>query len=296
MITDRTSIAVISNPGTAADQADRLGDLLAAEQTLAEWLETTTDDPGLGQTRKAIAGGAGLIIACGGDGTVRACVEGAAGTEAAVAIIPAGTGNLLARNLGIPMDVDDAFAIARRGIDAKIDVGYANDEAFAVMAGIGLDARIMRDTDREAKNRFGVVAYATTALAHLRDERFSGSLTVDGRQLWAGQASSILVGNHGELQGGVALFPDASAEDGVLEALVTTADGLGEWLRAAWAVVRDDPAAGPIQRFSGSSLVVRTTVPVPYEIDGEERPATDEIAFRVDRDAVTVMIPKGERS
>ena len=292
MITDRTSLAVVVNPAGAQAEADVLAEHLDRSGIAASWLETTPDDPGVGQTGRAVADGANLVVACGGDGTVRACIQAAAGTDAAVGIMPAGTGNLLARNLGIPLDPQAACDVFQTGRRRRIDLGYANDEAFAVMAGIGIDARIMRDTDSDAKKRFGPAAYVATALAHLRDERFTASLLVDGREQWAGRASSILVANHGEVQGGLSIFPDASAHDGRLDSLVATADGLAEWLRAAWAVLRDDPAAGPIQRFSGVSFVARTTAPVPYEIDGEERDATTEVNFSVVPSAVSILVPK----
>lgn len=292
MITDRTSIAVVVNPAGAPEEAGVLTEWLDRSRLTASWFETTPEDPGVGQASGAISKGANMVIACGGDGTVRACIEAAAGTEATIGIIPGGTGNLLARNLGIPLDADAACDVIRAGRRRRIDLGYANDEAFAVMAGIGIDARIMRDTDSDSKKRFGAAAYVAAALAHLRDERFGASLSVDGREQWTGRASSILVANHGEVQGGLAIFPDASAHDGRLDSLVAAADSLTDWLRAGWAVLRDDPAAGPIQRFSGVSLVARTTTPVPYEIDGEEREATTEVNFSVVPGAVSILVPK----
>src|ERR1700744_2037965 len=90
------------------------------------WLETTREDPGRGQAESAVSAGVDLVLACGGDGTVTACAEGITGTGGPLAIIPMGTGNLLARNLGLPMGTDDALAVALGGVQAPIDAGRVN--------------------------------------------------------------------------------------------------------------------------------------------------------------------------
>lgn len=285
-------IAVVANPAGAAEESEQLRRLLNDRAVEAAWFDTTPDDPGVGQTRRAIEQGADTVLACGGDGTVRACLEAAAGTDTAIAILPAGTGNLLARNLGVPTDPDEAFDVAISGVPKAIDLGIANEEAFAVMAGIGLDARIMRDTERQAKERFGVGAYVASTFRHLRDEPFEARVTFDGDMVWAGRASSILIGNHGELQGGVSLFPDASATDSRLDLLITTASGPVDWLRTAWALLmgRDDRTR--LERGTAEHIVVEARSPVPYEIDGEERDAVQRVEIRLQPLASNVMIPE----
>ena len=107
------------------------------------WLETTREDPGRGQAESAVSAGIGLVIACGGDGTVTACAEGVSGTGVPLAIIPLGTGNLLARNIGLPTGLDEALAVALGGVQQPIDAGRVNGTLFVVMAGLGLDARML---------------------------------------------------------------------------------------------------------------------------------------------------------
>jgi diacylglycerol kinase family enzyme len=101
------------------------------------WLETTPDDPGRGQAESAVSAGVDLVLACGGDGTVTACAEGVTGTGVPLAIIPMGTGNLLARNVGVPMGMDEALAVALGGVQQPIDAGRVNGTLFVVMAGLG---------------------------------------------------------------------------------------------------------------------------------------------------------------
>src|SRR5260221_12235374 len=122
------------------------------------WLETTREDPGTGQARSAVSAGAGLVLACGGDGTVAACAEGVTGTGVPLAIIPMGTGNLLARNIGLPAGLDEALAVALGGADRAIDAGRVNGALFVVMAGLGLDARMLSGTSDPLKKRLGWLA------------------------------------------------------------------------------------------------------------------------------------------
>ncbi len=288
-------VAFIVNPVSEEGIERRLGEAMARIGVDGDWYATTETDPGSAQTEEAIARGAGLIVACGGDGTVRACVEVAAKHGTPVALIPTGTGNLLARNLGIPLDLDAAAGLVKEGTTHEIDVGFVNDEAFVVMAGIGLDAALMRDTDRTAKNAVGSIAYVVSALRHLHDDKFECSIEVDSAPTWRGRASSALVANHGKLQGGVALFPDADAADGRVDLLVVSAQGIGDWLRAALAVIRNDGTGGPVNRAAGRQISITTGRPVPYQLDGEERDPATEFSVGVGDERAAIVTPKDGR-
>src|SRR5579862_3672258 len=133
------------------------------------WLETTPEDPGQSQAKSAVSDGVDLVLACGGDGTVTACAEGVTGSRVPLAIIPMGTGNLLARNVGLPMGLDEALAVALEGAQQPIDAGRVNGTLFVVMAGLGLDARMLSDTSDQLKKRLGWFAYAISAVRHLGD-------------------------------------------------------------------------------------------------------------------------------
>lgn len=294
MSTRAQSVTVVFNPVGAEEVTADLREALAGRGMDAAWVETTRDDPGKGQARRAAQNGADLVIACGGDGTVRACAEALAGTGTALAVVPAGTGNLLAHNLGIPTDAARALEIALTGRRRKIDVGYVNGEAFTVMAGAGIDAVIMRDTDRSDKDRLGVLAYMKTALAHLNDRRVPASVRVDGEPAWSGKTATFLAANHGALQAGVTLFPDADSSDGRLDFLAVSARGLRAWLGTAIAVVFGRARAQNFERRQGERATVTFAEPTPYELDGEEREPATELDFTVEQGSLTVCVPEGQ--
>ena len=181
------------------------------------------------QVEKALAHKAELIFVWGGDGMVQQCVDVIAGTDARVAIIPAGTANLLATNLGIPKDIEAGGRHRPGRAQRRIDVGRLNGERFAVMAGAGLDAQMIGDADGGLKDRVGRVAYVWTGAKHLREKPFRAKIVVDGARWYDGEASCILLGNVGKLFGGVEAFEDAQPDDGVLELGVVAADGVREW-------------------------------------------------------------------
>ena len=175
--------------------------------------------------------GAELLFAWGGDGTVQRCIDALAGSDTALAILPAGTANLLATNLDIPQDIEQAVAIGLRGERHQIDVGRFEGERFAVMAGRGIDASMIQQADGTLKDRLGRVAYVWTGSQNLRAKPFRAKITVDGAPWYAGDASCILVGNVGRLFGGIEVFEDARPDDGRLEIGVVNAEGVADWVR-----------------------------------------------------------------
>ncbi len=233
------------------------------------WLETTPEDPGRGQAKSAVSAGVGLVLACGGDGTVTACAEGVIGTGVPLAIIPMGTGNLLARNLGLPMDLDEALAVALGGVQHPIDAGRVNGMLFVVMAGLGLDARMLSGTSDPLKKRLGWFAYAISAVRHLGDRPMRVTVSADGGQRRRMRANTLIVGNVGSLQGGLPLLPDARPDDGMLDAVVLVAGGLTGWLAAAANILLRRPARGGIYRIQFTELQVTLDQEQLWELDGE---------------------------
>jgi YegS/Rv2252/BmrU family lipid kinase len=257
------------------------------------WLETTPEDPGRGQAKSAVAAGADLVLACGGDGTVTACAEGVTGTGVALAIIPLGTGNLLARNIGLPMSVDEALAVALGTAQQPVDAGRVNGALFVVMAGLGLDARMLDGTSDPLKKRLGWLAYAISAVRHLRDRPMRLTVSADGGRARPMRASTLIIGNVGWLQGGLPLMPEARPDDGLLDAVALTARGVTGWLAAAAAIALRRPAHDGIYRVQFTELRVTLAQPQPWELDGEVMGSTGQLTVVAEPGALLLRVPPG---
>jgi YegS/Rv2252/BmrU family lipid kinase len=265
--------AVVVNPTKIDDEASFAE---AVERLMQEhgwsnplWLETTADDPGRGQAQQAVEAGADLVLACGGDGTVTACAEGVAGSNVPLGILPMGTGNLLARNVGLPAHWAEALTVALTGIGQPIDSGIVNGRSFVVMAGVGLDARMLHDTSEPLKRRLGWAAYGVSALRHMRDRPIRVTVAADGGRPRRMRASAVIIGNVGWLRGGLPLMPDARPDDGLLDAVVLNARGLAGWLALAVHVILRRSGSGRLSRIQFSELRLDVDRAQPWELDGE---------------------------
>jgi diacylglycerol kinase (ATP) len=257
------------------------------------WCEVPKSRKAPAQVRRAVDDGAELVFAWGGDGMVQRCIDVLAGSDVALAVIPTGTANLFASNLGIPKDIELAVAIGLRGERRQLDVGRFNGERFGVMAGAGFDAAMIRDAgDGGLKDRFGRVAYVWTGSENLRSKPFRAAIKVDGVGWYKGKASCILLGNVGELFGGVEAFEDARPDDGKLELGVVTADGLLEWGRMLARTAVGSASKSPFaQTTKARSVKVKLNRKVLYELDGGDRTKVKRFKVKVEAGAITVCVP-----
>ena len=281
--------AIIANPAKVDIAALRRA-VTAAEQEFG-WpesicLETTEDDPGVGQTAEALDRGASLIVAAGGDGTVRVVAEALQGSSARLGLIPAGTGNLLARNLGIDVNsVTHALAIAFGDSERKIDLGIADVErpdgsrehtVFTVLCGVGIDAAMIANTDDDLKRRVGWVAYVDGIRRSLKGgSTMRFRCRTDQGPTISVHANTIMVGNCGLLPGNVVLMPDAVIDDGELDVAILRPNGIGGWMQI-WA-----------RLVAQSGLIQRTEVGKRWLVDGRRMRALDysrarEFVIRLD--------------
>ena len=245
-----------------------------------EFFETSRSDHGLGLARQAVAGGAQLIIAAGGDGTVRSCAHALAGrtglantgleNTVPLAIVPLGTANLAARALGLPRRLDALLAVAFGSQQRLIDLAEADGMPYAAMAGIGLDAAVVAATPRLLKERFGWLGYAAAGAARLPGRRHEFTVRLDGGPPLTRRARSVVVGNAGLLPGGFALLPDAHLDDGVLDVGILAPAGPLGWGRVAYRVVtgsrRDDRR---LERYRARRVDIQAGADLPREVDGE---------------------------
>jgi YegS/Rv2252/BmrU family lipid kinase len=257
------------------------------------WREVPKSKAARREVKRALEDGVELIFVWGGDGMVQRCIDVVAGTDAALAIVPAGTANLLATNLEIPQDIGRAVAIGLRGNRRKLDVGRFNGERFGVMAGAGFDASMIRQADGGLKDRFGRVAYVWAGSKNLRAKPFKAKIAVDGTSWYSGSASCILVGNVGRLFGGIEVFEDARPDDGRLEVGVVNADGVTDWVRTLARTALGHAERSPLVRATSAKKIdVKLDRKVLYEVDGGDREKVKSFKIKVEPEAVTVCVPR----
>jgi diacylglycerol kinase (ATP) len=287
-------VAVIAHTGKTLDGGltELRRELAVYGITAPDWHEVPKSRKAPKHVRKALKNGADLVIVWGGDGMVQRCVDVLAGSKATIGIIPAGTANLLATNLGIPKDLKAAVAIAFGSNRRKLDVGRINGEGFAVMAGAGFDARMIGAADGPLKDRFGRLAYVWTGAKSVRVKPFEAKIEVDGKKWFGGKASCILVGNVGRLFGGIEAFENAEPDDGAFELGVVTADGAVAWMRTIARAAIDTASASPYTETTKARKIrIRLDRKVPYELDGGDRTKTRDLRITIEPGAVRIAVP-----
>lgn len=260
------------------------------------WCEVPKGKKAPKQVRRMVAEeGVELLFAWGGDGIVQRCVDTLAGDALAaeLAIMPAGTSNLFATSLGIPTDLEGAVEIGLYGATRALDLGRFNGERFAVMAGAGFDATLVKEAD-DLKDRLGRAAYVLSGARNLAVEPFGTSIEVDGVPWYEGSASCVLVGNVGELFGGVEIFEDAEPDDGLLELGLLTAETRTEMTRAIARTALGRAHASPFVRVTKARRVkAEFDRKVRFELDGGDRKKLTSFKVKVDPRAVRVRVPRG---
>jgi len=256
------------------------------------WYEVKKSRRAPEYARRAADRGADVIFVWGGDGTVQRCIDALAGTDTAVAILPAGTANLLAANLGIPHDLSQAVRVGLHGDRRRLDTGSVNGERFTVMAGAGFDARMISDADRGMKDRLGRAAYLYTGIRNLGARRVKATVEVDGKRFFTGKVSCVLAANVGKILGGVEAFPEAQPDDGRLELGVVTARNPVQWARTFGRLALGHPDESPFVKVTqGKNFRIRFDQKVRYELDGGARPVSKKLRIKVHPGSVTVCVP-----
>jgi diacylglycerol kinase (ATP) len=291
---DTRTVAVLAHRRKTLDGGlDELRTLLAeAGYDTPVWYEVSKSDKAPKKARKALAKGADLVFVWGGDGMVQRCMDALAGRGVTIAIIPAGTANLLAGNLGIPRDLAAAVRIGLDGACRRLDLGRVNGEHFAVMAGAGFDGAMINDVGGRLKKKLGKFAYVWTGLRHVDDRVRRVRIRVDKTKWFDGQASCVLLGNVGTLTGGIEAFDDAEPDDGWLDVGVATAQGAVQWARTLGRMAAGRSDRSPYVQITRARTVdVRLGAPMMYELDGGERGPVTRMKARVVPGAVTVRVP-----
>lgn len=260
------------------------------------WLETDAADSGIAVSRAARKRKLDLVLVAGGDGTVRTVCATLADSRIPIAILPVGTGNLLARNLGVPLDVADALDVAFDGNAMPVDVvqlradGGDPDHSM-VMAGMGLDAKIMSETNTDLKKVMGPAAYVMAALTTLNSPPFRATVTLDGGSPLRRTPAVALVANVGNVQGQIALAPDALPDDGLIDVMLASPERVGDWGAIATRVLTRAADHPGVERAQVRKLVIETEEPVPFQIDGDTIGECTRLDVGILPGAVLVMVP-----
>ncbi|QHC61698.1 diacylglycerol kinase [Rathayibacter festucae] len=293
----RPVVAVVINP-SKFDDVGAAQDVVATVARRAGWreplwFETSVDDSGAGAARAALESGADLVCAMGGDGTVRAVASVLRGTSVPYGLLPSGTGNLLARNLGIPLGaLADAVEIALLGQDRAIDVGTATfddgeERVFMVMGGVGLDAEIMDKTDDELKKRVGWGAYVAAGAEVMFKAGFEVTLTIDGKPEPPTRTLMVLACNCSSVVANIELAAGAVLDDGDLE-LVLLRRRFGLALDVATG---NRNGLASLHQWPGREFSFSLDQPVLAELDGDPIGRTTSGRFSVDPGALLVRLP-----
>jgi diacylglycerol kinase family enzyme len=300
-MTQQPRAAVILNPIKVPDPDEfrRIVDEALTGQGFDDslWLETTEDDAGYTMAKRAIEEAVDLVVVAGGDGTVRVVCAELAHTAIPVAVLPAGTGNLLARNLGIPLDLGTALSRLLDGRDHRIDSvrvdgDQLDTDLFVVMAGLGLDAAIIGDAPDQLKKHVGWAAYVVSTLKNLNHPFVRVEIVIDDQPPVVRRARTVVIGNVGTLQANIPLLPDALPDDGLIDAVVLAPRRLSHWPRLALSLVLKSMQEGRnIERYRGKRIQVTAARTVRRQLDGDTIEDGRTLRAEVEPDALVVRVP-----
>jgi len=295
--------------------------VVASEQAAAGWgetlwFETSEDDPGQGATEAALAQNVSMIVVAGGDGTVRAVAEAVHEKDVSLALLPSGTGNLLARNLKLTLDdlehsIHSAFTGEDRQIDlAMIDIRRGDSKvdthAYVVMAGLGLDAKMLANTDEELKAKIGWLAYVKAIAIALRDKnQLRLKYKLDAAPVKHIRAHTVIIGNCGTLQANVLLMPEAAVDDGQLDVVLLRPEGFLSWAQIFTKIVWENGVLSRTrlgQKFTtkevkalnyikGERFTMTLNHPEAIELDGDEFGEAVAIRTWVVPNGLTIRVP-----
>ena len=292
IITATLIVNPVSGVGNPLERRKLLKSLAKDLGWVGNYIETIKEISANQIAKTEIARGITHIIACGGDGTIMEVLEALLDKKVVLGIVPLGTGNILARNLSIPLDTNEALKIAFFGNPRLIDAGKANDNYFSIIAGIGLDAEIMRSTGREVKDRWGLFAYVVAAIKNLLNKHGTYEIKLDNKKPFTVKAKTIMASNMGKLMGGVEIIPSTHPQSGSLQLCIIKARSLNSWMNLTISAL-----SGKIEKSNYYAVYEAKKIEIDvlsgkklYECDGDHFPPTQHLSIQIYPKAVSVMV------
>lgn len=262
--------------------------------------ETSKEKGADALAREARAEGAECVVACGGDGTVMAAINGLGENPpgeppVTLAIVPGGTANLVAAALRIPTEVEAAVAVAVEGDEREVDLGRRDDTLFALGIGVGLTERLVSEASVEAKEKVGRWAYLFAMLKEIGARPHCFELILDGGAPIRDRGVAVVIANTGDFGHGMRFAPDARLDDGRLDVCVlrhfTVADIVRLGFRTLTGHLREDRA---LAFYQARRVELRATPPLEVQIDGEIVEAKTPILAKALPRALRVRVPRNE--
>ncbi|MGI8419102.1 MAG: diacylglycerol/lipid kinase family protein [Candidatus Levyibacteriota bacterium] len=283
----------VSGPGNEKDREKAITKVAKDLGWNGHLVTTTLNRTAADIAKHAIKNGTNHLVVCGGDGTIGEVVGVCVDKKIIIGIVPLGTGNLFAQNLGIPLAITASMKIALYGKRNKIDIGRANKIYFTVLAGIGFDAEMMKGAQRELKNKIGVFAYILTAVQSILRSSLIYQVQIDNRQPITVRAKTILVANLGKIQGGIMAVPQTSANNGRLSIGIIQAKNWYYWISLlVHALSGNINKSSSYKLLKGSNIVITLTGKKrAFECDGNIFPPTKKLTIEILPRALSILTP-----
>jgi diacylglycerol kinase (ATP) len=281
----------VSGQGDSAERKEQIVQLASDIGWQGRLIETTRERTATSIAKRAITAGTKHIVVCGGDGTILETLQGAFQKHVAIGVVPLGTGNLFAQNLDLPLDIKEALLVAFLGKVKKIDLGKANGTFFSIMAGIGLDAHIMKSAPRKLKDKFGFLAYVFSAAKNIQRRAGNYHVIIDGTKEYTVHAKSIMIANMGEIQGGIRAVPRAHPQSGQLRVGIIHATSWHHWVNLAINAIKGNVNKSPhYTLLQGKHIAIQTLNGAkPYQCDGNYFPSTEKLTIDIYPASVSVL-------
>jgi YegS/Rv2252/BmrU family lipid kinase len=291
-------VSVIFNPVSGKsdpeERKQKISEALAKHGYTCQFIATSEERGAKALAREALEDGVDLIAVSGGDGTVMEVLSALVGTDVPVAVLPAGTGNLLSANLGIPMTVPEAVEVALSGSPYRLDLARSGDRYFAIIGGMGLDGKMVEEADRATKDKFGVLAYVWAVFHNLGRRRTAVRITLDDGPPLRRRAKSVLIANMGKIMAGLEAIPTASPADGLLDIGIVTVRTPRQWLRLlGYGLLGRAQDAPDLEVYQARRVSIVASKPQPVQFDGEEGGWQRSLTAEIVPGAVLILLPEG---